>query len=301
MYLFAVPLAILVFTLFFKGLPPGQSAFMASASILVLSFFRKRTRFKIGWLVKGLEDTGRGLLELTSVVSMAGFIIGVITFTGIGFLMPLFLGQLAGGNVYVLLFIVAFASLILGMGMPTVAVYILVAVLLAPTLVQLGIVPIGAHLFIFYWGMISMITPPVCFAAFAAAAIAGSDSMRTGYSAMRVAVLAYPIPFIFALGPALLLVGTPEEIVLAIFTAIIGAGLLGSAAVGYLFRNLDGWKRILFGLCGIGLLIPAQAGPLFQIALYTNIIGAIIAVLLILWEWRSRKKMTPSLKPANAS
>jgi len=301
MYLFIVPLVVLVITLFSMGLPPGQSAFAASASILVLSVFRKQTRFKIGWLVKGLEDTSRGILELASVVSMAGFIIGVITFTGLGFLLPIFMGRVAGGNVYALLFIVAIAALILGMGMPTVAVYILVAVLLAPTLVQLGIVPIAAHLFIFYWGMVSAITPPVCFATFAAAAIAGSDSMRTGYSAMRVAILVYPIPFIFALGPALLLVGTPLEIILAITTAIIGTLLLGTAAVGYMFCDLNAWKRILAGLCGIGLLIPAQAGPIFHIAMYTNIIGGILAVLLVGWEWMHRKKTVSTIANSDSA
>jgi TRAP transporter 4TM/12TM fusion protein len=290
MYLFIVPLLVLIVSLFILNLSAGKSAFLASASIIILSFARKETRFKIGWLVKGFEDSSRGILELTSVVAMAGFIIGVVTFTGVGFMLPLFLGQLAGHNVYFLLLIVAAAALVLGMGMPTVAVYILVAILLAPSLIQLGINPLGAHLFIFYWGMISAITPPVCFATFAAAAIAGSDSMKSGYSAMRVGILAYPIPFIFALAPALLLIGSPSEIVIAIITAIIGTLLLGAAVVGYLFRNISPWKRVLFGASGLGLLIPVQAGPIFHIAMYTNIIGGILAVLLVGWELMHRKE-----------
>lgn len=289
-YLFVVPLLVLVYALFFMSLSPGKAAFLGVLAILVIAFFRRETRAKPAWILKALEDTGRGLFELTVVVAMAGFIIGVITFTGVGFIFPLFMGHLAMGNVYLLLLISAVAALILGMGMPTVAVYVLVAVLLAPALVELGINKLGAHLFIFYWGMLSMITPPVCFASFAAAALANADSMRTGYSAMRIGILAYPVPFLFALGPALLLRGSPLEVVVAIVTAVCGAYFIGAAAIGFLFRDLSPPVRIIMGLAGLGLLVPAQAGNIFTIALFSNIIGAVLAILLVWWEWRNRKK-----------
>ncbi len=298
-YLFVVPLAVLVYALFIMSLSPGKAAFLGVVSIIILGLLRRDTRQHPAWMIKALADTGRGLLELTVVVAMAGFIIGVITFTGVGFLFPLFLGHLAMGNVYLLLIIAAIAALILGMGMPTVAVYVLVAVLLAPSLVELGIKPLAAHLFIFYWGMLSMITPPVCFASFAAAALANADSMRTGYSAMRIGILAYPVPFMFALGPALLLMGSPVEVIVAIVTAILGAFLIGTAAIGFIFRPLSPVTRVVMGLAGVALLMPVQQGQLHTIALFSNIIGGVVAAFLVWWEWRMRKRpRTAALKDA---
>ena len=181
--------------------------------------------------------------------------------------------------------IIAIAALILGMGMPTVAVYILLSLLLAPALIQLGVPVLAAHLYIMYWGMLSAITPPVCLAAFAAAALAGADPMRTGYSAMRIGIMVYIVPFLFVLGPALLLIGTPIEILVSSITAIIGSFMVGIAAVGYLFRNINFSLRLLMGLAGLGLLIPIQSGKLQAIAIITNSVGGLLTILLVSWEW----------------
>lgn len=290
-YLFIAPLVVLILALFVLNLEAGKAALLAVVSCLVISLFRRETRTSPKWLINSLEQTGRGMLELLAIVSMAGFIIGVVTYTAMSFIFPLFLGQLAGGNLYLLLLIIAVAALILGMGMPTVAVYIVLSLLLAPALVKFGIPMLAAHLFIMYWGMLSMITPPVCLASFAGAALAGADSMRTGYSAMRIGILVYIVPFLFVLGPALLLMGTPTEIFLSILTAVLGSSLVGIAAVGYLFRDLNVISRLLIGLAGLGLLIPLQAGDLHTIAIYSNITGAVLAMLLIGWEWRARWKL----------
>jgi TRAP-type uncharacterized transport system fused permease subunit len=223
---------------------------------------------------------------------MAGFIIGVVTYTGASFVIPLVLGKLAGGNLFLLMVIIAVAALILGMGMPTVAVYILLSLLLAPALIQLGVPVLAAHLYIMYWGMLSAITPPVALAAFAAAALAGASPMRTGYSAMRIGILVYIVPFLFVLGPALLLIGTPTEILVSSITAIIGSFMVGIAAVGYLFRNLNFPLRLLMGLAGLGLLIPIQAGKLPAIViLLSNGVGGLLTILLIGREWYVRRKL----------
>lgn len=174
--------------------------------------------------------------------------------------------------------------------MPTVAVYILLSLLLAPALINLGVPMLAAHLYIMYWGMLSAITPPVCLAAFAAAALAGADSMRTGYSAMRIGVLVYIVPFLFALGPALLLMGTPVEIVISTATAFVGSFMVGIAAVGYLFRDLPMPLRLLIGLAGLALLIPIQSGQLHTIAIFSNSIGGLLTVLLIGWEWYMNRR-----------
>ena len=286
-YLFFIPLAALVYALFVLFLAPGKAALFAVASILLVSFFPRQTRFRLSWLLKALEKTGGGLLELTLVVAVAGLIIGVIQFSGLGFILPFFLGHLAGGNIFLLLFIIAVANIILGMGMPTVAVYVLLAVLMAPILIKLGVGILAAHLFILYYGILSMITPPVCFAAYAGAAIAGSDSMRTGYTCMRLGILAYIVPFLFIFSPALLLMGPVVDIIVSIVTAIAGCFLLGCTLVGYLFRKLSPQMRVLMGLAGIGLLIPIHS-QFFMVTLLINIIGGGLALVLLLWEWRRR-------------
>jgi TRAP transporter 4TM/12TM fusion protein len=294
-YLFIIPLVVLIWALFVLNMEVGKSALVASFSCLVMSLFSRETRTSPKWLVDALWQTGRGMLELTAVVSMAGFIIGVVTYTGASFVIPLVLGKLAGGNLYLLMVIIAIAALILGMGMPTVAVYILLSLLLAPALIQLGVPVLAAHLYIMYWGMLSAITPPVALAAFAAGALAGADPMRTGYSAMRIGILVYIVPILFVLGPALLLIGTPFEILVSSITAIIGSFMVGIAAVGYLFRTLHFRLRLLMGLAGLGLLIPVQAGKLPAIVVFlANGVGGLLTILLVGREWylRRRPKMS---------
>jgi len=286
-YLFFIPLAVLVYALFILYLSPGKAALFAVASILLLSFFPRQTRFRLSWILEALEKTGGGLLELTLVVAVAGLIIGVIQFSGLGFILPFFMGRLAGENLILLLIVIGVANIILGMGMPTVAVYVLLAVLMAPILIKLGVGVLAAHLFILYYGILSMITPPVAFAAYAAAAIAGSDSMRTGYTCMRLGILAYIVPFLFIFSPALLLMGPPLDIIVSIITAIAGCFMLGCILVGYLFRNLSPQMRVLMGLAGIGLLIPIHS-QFFMATLLINVIGGSLAFVLVLWEWRRR-------------
>jgi TRAP transporter 4TM/12TM fusion protein len=290
-HLFFIPLLVLAFALFALNMEAGKAALVGSASILLIGLIQRKTRTSATWLVNSLQQTGQGILELTSVVAMAGFIIGVVTVTGLAFLFPFFMGQLAGGNLFLLVLIVAVAALILGMGMPTVAVYVILSLLLAPAMVKLGVPVLAAHMFIFYWGMLSMITPPVCFASFAAAALAGADMMRTGYAAMRIGILVFIVPFMFVFGPALLLIGEPMEIFLSVGTAIIGSFMVGIATVGYLFRNLNLLQRIIVGLAGLGLLIPIQQGEMYMWAMIVNILGAVVSALFLWWEWRLRKKL----------
>jgi TRAP-type uncharacterized transport system fused permease subunit len=158
---------------------------------------------------------------------------------------------------------------------------------MAPALIQLGVGVLAAHLFILYYGILSMITPPVAFAAYAGAAIAGSDSMRTGYTCMRLGILAYIVPFLFIFSPALLLMGPTVNIIVSIVTAIAGCFMLGCTLVGYLFRELNLPMRVLMGLAGIGLLIPIHS-QFFMVTLLINIIGGSLALVLLLWERRRR-------------
>jgi TRAP-type uncharacterized transport system fused permease subunit len=204
----------------------------------------------------------------------------------VGFLVSLYLGQFAGGNIFLLLPIVALASLIMGMGMPTLSVYIILAVLLAPAMVQLGVDPIAAHLFILYLGTASMVTPPICIAAYAGAAIANASPIRTGFAAARFGVIAYIVPFLFIFFPGLLFKGSAGGITLAVSTALLGCFVLSAALSGFLFNKFGPANRIILAVAGIGLMIPVRS----QTTLFINIAGAILAVFFIMKDWSRRSE-----------
>jgi TRAP-type uncharacterized transport system fused permease subunit len=232
--------------------------------------------------------TGRGALEISAICCAAGIVIGVLNVSGLGFGLSLQLVKTVGDNLFVLLILSAVICIILGMGMPTVAVYILLAVLVAPALTDLGIVPMAAHLFIFYFGMMCMITPPVCLASFAAAAIAEAPPMQTGYTSMRLAVVAFVIPFLFVLEPSLIMIGSPAKILLAFTTAAIGCYFIGVGLSGYLFFPLSVGPRFFAILGGVGMLVPAGIG--YNIGIVSDVVGMIIVILLFIWGLVEKKK-----------
>jgi len=294
-WLFLVPLVVLIYLLFWLYWAAGRAAMGGVFVGLLFAFGQRKSRMTLRGFVKLLEVTGRGLLEIGVITAAAGFIIGVLQLSGLGFRFSLGLASLAGGNVFVLLVLVAIACIILGMGMPTAAVYILLAVLACPGLIELGVDPLAAHLFVFYFGILSMITPPVCLATYAAASIAGSDFMKTAVTGMRLAVVAYVVPFLFVYSPALLLKGTVFQVVAAVVTAIVGAGTLGIALGGYLFGHLNLLKRGLLLLGGLGMLTPtAGAGFLFHWT--TDLAGLVITVAVMLPQWLKGRASIANVK-----
>ncbi len=287
-YLFVLPFAVLVYALFVLFLSPEKCALMGALSILVLGLIiQKETRFRLGWILGALRQTGSTMLIIVPIAALAGIVVGTLAYTGGGFLVSLYLSQVAGGNLFVLLPVIAIACFILGMGMPTLPAYIVLAILMAPTVVQLGIEPIAAHLFILYYAIASMVTPPVCIAAYAGAAIAGSEPMRTGWAAARLGIIAYIVPFLFVFFPALIFKGSPQAILMCVATALLGCFVLSAALSGYLFKELNQIKRVILGLAGIGLLIPIQSHAA-MFSSFINIAGGGLALLLIIWEWRGR-------------
>jgi TRAP-type uncharacterized transport system fused permease subunit len=229
-------------------------------------------------------------VQLGSIAALAGIVVGTISYTGLGFIISLYLGQFAGGHLFILLPIVAVASLIMGMGMPTLSVYIVLAILLAPAMVELGVQPIAAHLFILYLGTASMVTPPVCIGAYAGAAIANASPMRTGFAAARFGVIAYIVPFLFIFFPALLFQGSPGGILIATGTALFGCFALSAALTGYLFQELSTVKRILFAFAGIGLMIPIK-GQFVAFCLVCNLVSVVIMMLLLTFEWKRKREI----------
>jgi TRAP-type uncharacterized transport system fused permease subunit len=187
---------------------------------------------------------------------------------------------MSGGNLFILLLLAAAGAIVLGMGMTVTAAYILVVILIAPALIELGIIPIVAHMFVFYFAILSFLTPPICLAAYTGASIAGSKPMQTAWQSMRLGVAAYIVPFIFAYSPALLLIGSPAEIIRAIISGLIGMILIAIGLEGYLFRHLGWFERILSFGGGIGLMAPFWL---------SKGIGMALLLTLLLQQWAANR------------
>jgi len=297
---FVVPLTVLIIWMFFLNRRPEVAGLLAVASALAVGFLTPGVKLGLRELLKILINTGRGMLEIAAITGLAGVVIGVLQLTGLGFTLTLTLLNVGQHSAILLLVLTAIVSIILGMGMPTTAVYVLLAVLVAPGLSKLGILPIAAHLFIFYFGMLSMVTPPVCLASYAAASIGKTDPIRTGWEAMRLCAIAYVVPFLFVFSPALLLIGSWHAVAISIATAIVGAVLLGIGLVGYLFRPIGVVKRFLFLVAAAGLLIPVvETGTYTSLTWAINGGGLLLAVIMVAIEWLARSRQ-PSAKAATS-
>jgi TRAP transporter 4TM/12TM fusion protein len=288
---FVGPLAVLIVLMFVLNRRPEEAGLLAALAALIIGFFTPGVKIGRQELLKILINSGRGMLEIAAITGLAGVVIGVLQLTGLGFTLTLTLLNIGQSNALLLLVLTAIVSIILGMGMPTTAVYVLLAVLVAPGLAKLGMLPIAAHLFIFYFGMLSMVTPPVCMASYAAASIGKTDPVKTGWHAMRLCAIAYIVPFLFVFSPALLLIGQWYEVVLSVVTAIIGAILLGVGIVGYIFRPIGWLKRGLFLLSATGLLIPViETGRYAALTWGINGGGLLLAIVLVSTEWLGRQE-----------
>lgn len=261
-WVFILPFVAIVVALFWFTQPAETAALWGGGAALLigLTVGYGKTRMALGDLWRAAVEAGRSITEIIMISAAAGFIIGVLNVTGLGFAATFALVDIGDGNVFLLLLISALVCLVLGMGMPTVGVYLLLAVLIAPSLVQSGVEPIAAHLFIFYLGMMSMVTPPIGIGAFFAAAIAKAPPMATALEAMRFGWTAYIVPFLFVFSPALLLIGDPWEIALAVATAVIGVYAVSAAFVGWLHGPARTARRVLIGLAGLALLLPPGVG-----------------------------------------
>jgi TRAP transporter 4TM/12TM fusion protein len=245
-YIFVIALLV-VMLLYFKR--ESHAPFYATALLLVLNqLFSKDTRWTLATIGKFLEVNGRTFVELVGILAGCGLLIGAFSMTGVVSSLANDLLTLAGDNAFLLLGMCALTSLILGLGLTTTACYIFLAILVAPALEKLGLNRMAVHMFIFYWGMLSSITPPVAIASFAAAGIAGSPAMKTGWESMWVGSIIYFIPFFFVLNPALVLQG-PDPY-------LAGLGLMALAAFGTLFicGGIQGYQVFVGDLRGAGAL-----------------------------------------------
>jgi TRAP transporter 4TM/12TM fusion protein len=275
---FLIPFGVLLFSLFWWRLDPEDSAILASVATIIVGFARgyNGDRLTMKRLINVFSSTGVSLVDLILVVAAAGFVIGILKITGLGFALTLMLVNLVSGNAIALLLISAVICIVLGMGMPTSGVYILLAALVGPSLVEAGINPIAAHLFILYFGMMSMITPPVALAAFAAATITKENPMTTGVAAMRTGWAAFFIPFVFVASPALLFEGEMDATLLAFALSIIGVGTVTIGIVGYWGNLLKLGLRVLFVAAGL-ISLPFNFG---ESSMTFHIVAAVLSLAL---------------------
>ena len=282
---FLLPFVVLVSLLFFYNQSPASAAIWSGLTLIVLAWAMAPAQAKPSLKMLGgaVRDTGLAVVDIVLITAAAGIVIGVLGISGLGFNLTMALISIGGGNLMLLLVLSALVCVVLGMGLPTVGVYVLLATLVSPALVKVGVEPKAAHLFVMYFGMMSMITPPVAIAAFAAAGIAGSNALETGLSSMRLGWSAYIVPFLFVFSPTLLLIGEPSAIALALVSAVLGIWWVSMALVGHGFSSIGTGYRLCFGVAGMLALIPAQA---MQYGQYTDWVGlgsgAALTVLHIL-------------------
>ncbi|MBB6454573.1 TRAP transporter 4TM/12TM fusion protein [Salirhabdus euzebyi] len=268
----STPLIILIYLLAFEGTSPGKAAFWAIVSSVLVTMFRKNTRMSLKEILSALQKGAYSALEIVAVCACAGIVIGIFTLTGLGLKFSGIIIEFSQGSLILLLILTMIACLIAGMGVPTVAAYLIVAVLVAPALVRIGIQPIAAHLFVFYFAIISAITPPVALASYVAAGISGSNPFKTSIKAFKLGLAAFIIPFMFVYNPTLIFEGQPIEILVGFTTAIFGVTLLSGSLEGYyyFFGIIKKWLRVVLFVASITLIHPN---------VYTDLVGA--AFLLI--------------------
>jgi len=262
-FYYLLPLIVLIHILV-KGDSAMKAGIYAFFITIAISFFRKETRFTPRDFGDAFYKTAKTARSISAACACAGIIIGIVTLTGLGVKMSRLIVELSMGRVFLALPLTMLVSLVMGMGLPTTAAYLVLAVLGAPALVNMGVDVLPAHLFILYFGALSTITPPVALSTYAAAGIAGSDPIQTGITAVKLAAVSFIIPFMFVFSPELLLMGTPGATIFAVVTALIGCLALAASIVGWLGRKIGGFTRFLFFVSALALLQPG---------LYTDIAG----------------------------
>lgn len=266
-----IPVAVLVVMLI-RGYSPSMSGAVATAFLAVVSFFKASTRPSFSVLMEAFEAGARSSLVVVTSTAVAGIVIGIIDFTGIGDRLAASLVALGGEHFFLVLVLVAVVSIILGMGMPPVPAYVMQVGLTIPALVDLGVPLYVAHLFVFYFSGLAVITPPIAVAAYAAGGLAEASPMKTGWEAFRIAMPSFIIPFMFVLNPALLLEGKAVSVILVTATAIIGVFSLSVCMVGYLKQFLGWYERVLAFSAAILLILPLNVTIIPGIAILAAVI-----------------------------
>ena len=297
---FPIPLVFLIVTIAYPEifqLPIERAAVYATAILIVLSMTFGYRGHRVGprQMLRAVLDTGRAALDIVLIGAAAGMVVGALSVSGISFGLTLQLIALSGHSLFVLLVLTAIISIILGMGMPTVSVYVLTATLLAPSLVKLGVVPMAAHMYVMYFGMLSMITPPVAIAAYAAANIARTSGWTTGWNAVLVGWSTFFIPFLFLLEPSLLMQGSAGMIAWQFARNLLAIFVGTAGIVGFAFAPLAKLMRFVFAATAVAILIPPHAFPGADLLDWVGLAGAVVVLGFNYLHGRTDKQTaTPS-------
>ena len=278
----------------------AQAPYYATVLLLAINQFSKKHRWNGKRFMEFVQGVGILFAELAALLAGVGLIIGALTLTGKVGTLTYELVRLAGDSTIALLFMGAVTSFVLGIGMTITAAYLFLAVTLAPALTQGGLDPLAVHLFMMYWGMISFITPPVAIGAFAAASVAKSDPIRTGFEAMRLGSVIYFVPFFFVLNPALIGRGEFGEIITVLSFTILGIVLIAAGMQGYLYgigairNSIAGWLgRIFLVLGGIVMALPGNSPVIGYSHLEINLTATVMVLLGIAASWLGRRREMP--------
>ena len=279
-YLLLPVAAIVAFLL--AGFTPMYAALGAIITTIVLSWFKKETRLGPKKILISLEAGVKTSVMVVAACACAGIIVGVVSLTGLGLKFTSLVVAMSGGLLIPALLLTMVAALVLGMGLPTTPAYIVQAALLIPAIVQMGILPISAHLFALYFAIVSNITPPVAISSYAAAGIAGADAMKTSIESVKLGIVAYIVPFMFVFNPALLMIGSPVRVILSVITAVIG---IASLAAG-----LQSWMFIKTTILERGCLVAA-AITLIYAGILTDIFGISLLGIIVARQLIRRKRL----------
>lgn len=280
-----VTLSVLIFLLVGVRLSPNKAALYCIVLCIVLSWLSQSSKMKGKEIIDALVDASRGMVSVALACATAGIVVGVLGLTGLGLKMSSLLVAWSGGSLLLLMILTMITGAILGMGLPTTGVYIILSVLAAPALIKLGVNSLSAHMFVFYYGVMAAITPPVALAAYAAAGIAGADYMDVGWEAVKLGLAGFLVPFIFVYDPAILGIGSFWQVAHVVFIAIVSVTALAMAIQGAPFA-----RRLSRGLLCVGSMLLLAPGVITDI----SGLGLIIAVVIYERIMKKRHK-----KPAD--
>jgi len=253
-----LPILVLVYFLLAVRLSPLRSALWAAVSVVILTVLHPKTRsnMNLKLILRAIEEAPQAMVTVAATCTAAGIVIGTMSLTGLGHRFAVMLVEYSQGNILLALLLTMAVSIILGMGVPPVAAYAIAAAAIGPALIEMGIPALAAHMFIFYFCVISVITPPVALAAYAAAALAGENMWKVGFTAFRLGLAAYLVPYMFVYDQSLLMMGEPLRIVLSIITATIGVFCLAGSVEGWLGKPLSVPLRVLLSISAFVLVVP---------------------------------------------
>ena len=279
-----IPLVLLVYLVGTNQRSIQYAAAIAIVATIIVSVFNKEDRINPKKIFEALAAGGKGMITVAAACGVAGIIAGTITMTGLANVMINGIVALAGNQVIIALFLTMLCCIVLGMGVPTTANYCIMAATCAPILIRMGVPALAAHFFVFYFGIVADLTPPVALAAYAGAAIGQANPMKTAFTATKLAIGAFIVPYVFALNPAMLFIDTvASEVVLICITSLVGIFAVSAALEGYFLHHMKWYERIVSVVGGLLLIYPG---------LVTDVIGLSLVAVVFVAQILTRKKQS---------